>query len=75
MALMKMGSENRKVAETLMNEKSSRSHSVFSIIIESSSKTESGVTSTRFSRLNFVDLAGRSGFWGQNPEQWKPYPF
>ncbi|KAK4482763.1 hypothetical protein RD792_009931 [Penstemon davidsonii] len=51
------GSANRKVAATNMNRASSRSHSVFTCIIESKWESE-GVTHYRFARLNLVDLAG-----------------
>ncbi|KAK4408382.1 Kinesin-like protein KIN-12E [Sesamum angolense] len=47
---------NRKVAATNMNRASSRSHSVFTCIIEQVGIT--GVTHHRFARLNLVDLAG-----------------
>ncbi|KAL0914689.1 hypothetical protein M5K25_015057 [Dendrobium thyrsiflorum] len=51
------GAANRKVAATNMNHASSRSHSVFTCIIER--KWESrGVSRHRFARLNLVDLAG-----------------
>ncbi|CAN0923363.1 Kinesin-like protein KIN-12E [Linum grandiflorum] len=51
------GSTNRKVAATNMNHASSRSHSVFTCIIESKWESQ-GVTHHRFARLNLVDLAG-----------------
>ncbi|OVA03262.1 Kinesin [Macleaya cordata] len=51
------GATNRKVAATNMNHASSRSHSVFTCIIESKWETQ-GVTHHRFARLNLVDLAG-----------------
>nr|XP_043634046.1 kinesin-like protein KIN-12E [Erigeron canadensis] len=51
------GAANRKVASTNMNRASSRSHSVFTCIIESKWNSQ-GVTHHRFSRLNLVDLAG-----------------
>ncbi|KAL3620233.1 hypothetical protein CASFOL_035145 [Castilleja foliolosa] len=51
------GSANRKVAATNMNRASSRSHSVFTCIIESKWDSQ-GVTHHRFARLNLVDLAG-----------------
>ena len=60
MDLMRRGAENRKVGETRMNRESSRSHSVFTCIIESNSKSkEGGLTKVTFSRLNLVDLAGQ----------------
>ncbi|XP_022869345.1 kinesin-like protein KIN-12E isoform X2 [Olea europaea var. sylvestris] len=51
------GSANRKVAATNMNRASSRSHSVFTCIIESKWESQ-GITHHRFARLNLVDLAG-----------------
>ncbi|KAG6533292.1 hypothetical protein ZIOFF_007158 [Zingiber officinale] len=51
------GSSNRKVAATNMNRASSRSHSVFTCVIESKWESQ-GVTHHRFARLNLVDLAG-----------------
>ncbi|KAL0418381.1 UNVERIFIED_CONTAM: Kinesin-like protein KIN-12E [Sesamum radiatum] len=51
------GAANRKVAATNMNRASSRSHSVFTCIIESKWESQ-GVTHHRFARLNLVDLAG-----------------
>ncbi|XP_051113609.1 kinesin-like protein KIN-12E isoform X2 [Andrographis paniculata] len=51
------GAANRKVAATNMNRASSRSHSVFTCVIESKWESQ-GVTRHRFARLNLVDLAG-----------------
>ncbi|KAA3482395.1 phragmoplast orienting kinesin 2 [Gossypium australe] len=51
------GSLNRKVAATNMNRESSRSHSVFTCVIESRWEKDS-TTNLRFARLNLVDLAG-----------------
>nr|QWT43324.1 kinesin-like protein KIN12C [Citrullus lanatus] len=55
--LLTQGSSNRKVAATNMNRESSRSHSVFTCVIESKWEKDSS-TNLRFSRLNLVDLAG-----------------
>ncbi|KAI7744954.1 hypothetical protein M8C21_027075 [Ambrosia artemisiifolia] len=55
--LLLQGAANRKVAGTDMNSESSRSHSVFTCIIESRWEKDS-VTHLRFARLNLVDLAG-----------------
>ncbi|KAJ1400041.1 P-loop containing nucleoside triphosphate hydrolase [Sesbania bispinosa] len=55
--LLIQGAANRKVAATNMNRASSRSHSVFTCIIESQWESQ-GVTHFRFARLNLVDLAG-----------------
>ena len=58
MGMLEAGSRNRKTGETLMNKDSSRSHSIFSIIIETSEKTEDGKELLRKGKLNLVDLAG-----------------
>ncbi|XP_030523084.1 kinesin-like protein KIN-12D isoform X2 [Rhodamnia argentea] len=55
--LLTEGSSNRKVAATNMNRESSRSHSVFTCVIESRWEKDSA-TNLRFARLNLVDLAG-----------------
>ncbi|KAJ1418698.1 P-loop containing nucleoside triphosphate hydrolase [Sesbania bispinosa] len=55
--LLLQGTANRKVAATHMNCESSRSHSVFTCIIESQWEKDS-MTHFRFARLNLVDLAG-----------------
>ncbi|GLT63701.1 hypothetical protein SLA2020_362450 [Shorea laevis] len=55
--LLAQGSLNRKVAATNMNRESSRSHSVFTCVIESRWEKDS-TTNLRFARLNLVDLAG-----------------
>jgi len=57
-ALIHRGTQNRKIGQTKMNQQSSRSHSVFTCCIESTVRSESGITNLRFSRLNLVDLAG-----------------
>ena len=49
----------RTVAETKMNDNSSRSHSIFSIVIEMSSQDQhTGKELIRVGKLNLVDLAG-----------------
>ncbi|KAM3708012.1 hypothetical protein ACJW31_02G067300 [Castanea mollissima] len=55
--LLLQGAANRKMAATHMNSESSRSHSVFTCIIESCWEKDS-MTHFRFARLNLVDLAG-----------------
>lgn len=53
------GLSNRRVGATSMNAESSRSHSVFTCVLESRCKcTSSGLSSLRTSRINLVDLAG-----------------
>ena len=52
------GSMNRHVGATNMNEHSSRSHSVFTIIVESSVVDKDGEAHVKVGKLNIVDLAG-----------------
>ncbi|GAB4846049.1 hypothetical protein Ancab_025048 [Ancistrocladus abbreviatus] len=54
------GLSNRKVGATSMNSKSSRSHVVFTCIIESWCKetTSNSLSSSKTSRISLVDLAG-----------------
>jgi hypothetical protein len=56
--IMKTGRDNRSTGATKMNKDSSRSHSLFTIIIENSSIDEHGETHYRMGKLNLVDLAG-----------------
>ncbi|CAI5461218.1 unnamed protein product [Closterium sp. Yama58-4] len=57
-ALFKRGSQNRRVGQTAMNMESSRSHSVFTIVVETQRRDDAGVMKRRNSRFNLVDLAG-----------------
>ena len=52
------GKKNRSVGATLMNQDSSRSHSIFTIVIESSSVGNDGEKHIKAGKLNLVDLAG-----------------
>lgn len=53
--VMSTGAHNRTIAATRMNERSSRSHSIFQVFVsEKNLKTES----SRLSKLYFIDLAG-----------------
>jgi kinesin family protein 5 len=54
-ALMKLGQGNREVGATLMNEGSSRSHSLFLMTISQANKTD---FSAKTGKLYLVDLAG-----------------
>ena len=56
--IMKRGRVNRATGATKMNPGSSRSHSIFSIIVENSQIDEAGETHYRVGKLNLVDLAG-----------------
>lgn len=55
--MLRKGMRNRHVGATDMNADSSRSHSVFSMTIESK-KSRDGCTNVTSSKLHFVDLAG-----------------
>ncbi|KAG2762327.1 hypothetical protein PC129_g20591 [Phytophthora cactorum] len=63
--LLQTGNQNRTTGQTAMNDKSSRSHSVFRLVIESKEKAESRRHSEEdvngavlVASLNLVDLAG-----------------
>ncbi|KAJ7533748.1 hypothetical protein O6H91_13G062700 [Diphasiastrum complanatum] len=57
--LLLKGLANRRVGATIMNNESSRSHSVFTCAIDCRFKSISdGMSSVRSSRINLVDLAG-----------------
>ena len=56
--VMDKGFQNRTVGATLMNAGSSRSHSIFTVIIEANETVEDGKDRLRAGKLNLVDLAG-----------------
>merc|ERR1712223_556169 len=56
--LMNKGNKNRSIGATQMNAHSSRSHSVFTITVESSEMDEQGETHIKVGKLHLVDLAG-----------------
>ncbi|KAE9127203.1 Kinesin-like protein [Phytophthora fragariae] len=56
--LVNSGVKNRITSETLMNENSSRSHSIFTIRIHSKEHNAAGEDLLRVGQLNLVDLAG-----------------
>ncbi|XP_050486352.1 centromere-associated protein E-like [Bombus huntii] len=57
LSIMKKGDKNRRIGETNMNERSSRSHTIFRITIESREAGDSN-SAIQVSQLNLVDLAG-----------------
>jgi kinesin family protein 3/17 len=57
-SVLQDGKKNRSVGSTLMNSQSSRSHSIFSIVVECSSTDDYGNENIRAGKLNLVDLAG-----------------
>ncbi|XP_071053167.1 kinesin-like protein KIF11 [Onthophagus taurus] len=56
--LQELGNEKRKTAPTLMNVSSSRSHTVFTIIVHTRETTASGDELVKTGKINLVDLAG-----------------
>lgn len=55
---MEIGFKNRAVRATNMNAESSRSHSIFTIYIDSQENDDKGNEKYKASKLNLVDLAG-----------------
>ncbi|XP_011502024.1 PREDICTED: major antigen-like [Ceratosolen solmsi marchali] len=58
MAIMKKGDKNRRIGETDMNDRSSRSHTIFRITIESRDQVSDSDGAVQVAQLNLVDLAG-----------------
>lgn len=56
--LLAKGQERRKTAATLMNAQSSRSHTVFSILVHIKENSPDGEELLKIGKLNLVDLAG-----------------
>jgi Kinesin motor domain len=56
--LLNAGVKNRKVGETAMNKDSSRSHSIFTIYVETAEDLPDGNQKFKVGKLNLVDLAG-----------------
>jgi kinesin family member 3B len=56
--VLKAGKKNRSVGATLMNQTSSRSHSIFTIVVETSDIGIDGKPHFTVGKLNLVDLAG-----------------
>lgn len=57
LALMDLGNEHRTTAATNMNDTSSRSHAVFTMVFTQASVVQ-GIPCERTSKINLVDLAG-----------------
>ncbi|KAH7825751.1 kinesin [Monocercomonoides exilis] len=55
---LKEGSKKRATAGTLLNPRSSRSHSIFTISVQIWMRTKQGVEEIKLGKLNLVDLAG-----------------
>lgn len=69
-SILKKGSTRRQQAATLMNAKSSRSHSIFTCTVFIKEKSIEGEETIKVGKLNLVDLAGsenieRSGATGK----------
>ena len=56
--ILQIGRRHRSVGETKMNDDSSRSHSVFTLVIECHEAMPDGAAPIRVGKLNLVDLAG-----------------
>lgn len=56
--VMEKGLKHRTTGATLMNEGSSRSHSIFTVVLEMNTKDEKGKDHFTMGKLNLVDLAG-----------------
>lgn len=57
--LLNLGKKSRATAATVMNQASSRSHAVFTVIIERSvTDSDTGEAEVTIAKLNLVDLAG-----------------
>ncbi|PWA76572.1 phragmoplast-associated kinesin-related protein [Artemisia annua] len=56
--ILKKGLSNRRTGATSLNIESSRSHSVFTCVVESRLKSTDGLSCFKTSRMNLVDLAG-----------------
>lgn len=56
--LIMLGMKNRHVAATTMNSDSSRSHMIFSILMNINFTNESGLVSNKVNKLHLIDLAG-----------------
>ena len=56
--MLVLSARHRHTGQTRMNRESSRSHSVFTCVIQSKTIDQAGIITTLTSRLNLVDLAG-----------------
>ncbi|KAI4477293.1 hypothetical protein M0804_012883 [Polistes exclamans] len=73
LSIMKKGNKNRRIGETDMNERSSRSHTIFRITIESRKTDAESDGAIQVSQLNLADFAGseRAGQTGTTGERFK----
>ena len=74
MEIMNRGNKNKHMGETAMNRNSSRSHSIFTITIESATVEADGETHIWVGKFNMVDLAGsekqsKTGATGERLEE------
>jgi hypothetical protein len=68
--ILRRGSKGRHVGSTCYNETSSRSHSVFSMLIESKA-VKNGIVNVKTRRFHFIDLAGSERTKQSNGERLK----
>jgi hypothetical protein len=57
-AVLQAGKKHRVTGRTAMNERSSRSHAIFTVTVETSEIGLDGKAHIRVGKLNMVDLAG-----------------
>ncbi|XP_066139419.1 kinesin-like protein KIF12 [Euwallacea fornicatus] len=57
-AVLEEGLKNRSIGKHNMNDHSSRSHTILTVLITSEHPAENGVFISRTGKINFVDLAG-----------------
>jgi len=71
--VLSVGQRNRSTGSTLMNQESSRSHSIFSVTVETCLTDSLGEQHVRVGKLNLVDLAGseRQSKTGSTGDQFK----
>ena len=72
--ILRVGKKNRTTGATAMNQTSSRSHSIFTITVETSEVGADGEGHIRVGKLNMVDLAGserlsKTGATGQRAKE------
>ncbi|KAF2671781.1 kinesin-domain-containing protein [Microthyrium microscopicum] len=67
--LLRLGSNKRQVAATKCNDLSSRSHTIFTISVQSKHTTDSGEEHVSTGKLNLVDLAGSENIKNSGAEK------
>jgi centromeric protein E len=58
LAVLREGSENKKMGQSMLNDRSSRSHSIFRLRVKTQLELSDGKSRVTTAELNLVDLAG-----------------